>query len=187
MLKKLGAKSAFLLFAAAAGAFSFAPVTQATPVHYDFTVHITTSNSNAFKDSTASGTFSYDSSSIVVGGHNDATNLLTAFDFIFNGIAYDTATVNTGRLTFDSSGVLTAFMFGTHCTAGACVMPRSDAFLISSTSFTFFLRTPGTAAGTGTTSYSLAPLSVPEPGTLGLFGLGALMLGLFAATRRRIG
>lgn len=31
------------------------------------------------------------------------------------------------------------------------------------------------------------PTGVPEPGTIGMFGLGALMLGMFAGLRRRMG
>lgn len=186
MLKNLGAKSALVMFAVAAAAFSFSPVTEATPVKYNFTANVTQSNSSVLKGSTVNGSFSYDSSSIIAGANNKAVDLLTALDFTFNGITYNAATANTGRLTFDSSGTLTDFLFGTNCTAGNCTLVRTDSFLVSSTRFKVFARTPGNAAGTGTTIYSLAPVSVPEPGTLGLFGLGVLMLGLFAGTRRRM-
>jgi hypothetical protein len=186
MLKMLGVKSTFLLFAAASVAYSVAPAAHATPIQYDFTVHVTNSNSSVLNGSTTNGSFSYDSSSILVGGKHAATGLLTGFDFTFNGISYNAATVNTGFLTFDASGVLTDFLFGTNCNAGTCTVVRSDSFFVSSTAFTFFARTPANSAGTGVTAYSLTPVSVPEPGTLGLFGLGALLLGFFAGTRRRI-
>lgn len=186
MLKNFGVRSAFVIFAVAAAALSFSPVTQATPVKYDFSVNVTQSNSLVLKGSTTNGNFSYDSNSVVVGGNNKATNLFTAFDFTFNGITYDATTANTGLLKFDSSGNLASFLFGSNCTAGRCTLLRSDSFLVSSEEFKFFARTPGNAAGTGNTIFALAPVSVPEPGTLGLFGLGVLMLGLFAGTRRRM-
>jgi hypothetical protein len=34
-------------------------------------------------------------------------------------------------------------------------------------------------------SFGLASTSVPEPAALGMFGLGALLIGLFAGLRRR--
>lgn len=183
MSKLLGAKFAFLLSATALGS-SFAPVAEATPVNYDFSVLVT---SGPLHGATVNGTFSYDDSSIVLNGVNDGTDLLTALDFTFNNITYDTGAANTGQLTFDGAGNLTSFIFGTDCTAGLCKLGTgAGSFLVSSTAFAYFSRRPP-GAGIGTTSYSPAApsVSVPEPGVLGLFGLGALLIGLFASARRR--
>ncbi|WP_449423174.1 PEP-CTERM sorting domain-containing protein [Rhodanobacter lindaniclasticus] len=166
--------------------FFFAPVAKATPVNYDFSVFV---NSGPLHGTTLNGTFSYDDSSIVPGGANNALDLLTALDFTLNGTTYDASTANTGKLTFDAVGNLTSFIFGTTCTAGQCTLSTgAGSFLVSNTAFAYFVRRPQLGAGTGTTSYSpvTTPVPVPEPGTLGLFGLGALLLGLFVGARRRM-
>jgi hypothetical protein len=186
MAKHLGAKFALLMSAAAAVGFSFAPVAEATPVNYDFSVSIT---SGVLDGTTANGTFSYDDSSIVPGGVQTATNLLTSLDFTLNGTTYDATTANTGQLTFDGFGNLISFVFGTDCVVGSCTLGRgAGSFFVSSEDFAYFTRRP-LGAGLGTTSYSPATpsVSVPEPAALGLFGLGALLLGLFAGARRRLG
>lgn len=186
MLKILGAKSAFLIFAAAAAAFSFAPLTEATPVNYDFTVNVST---GPLFGTAANGSFSYDSSSIVPGGTNSAIGLLTALDFTFNGITYDAATANTGFLSFDAARNLTNILFGSNCTTTNCSLPPTASWQSRSGVFSYgALNASGHyRPGTGLLSYSLAagPVSVPEPGALGLFGLGALMLGGFVGLRRR--
>lgn len=185
MSKLLGAKLALLMSATALG-FSFAPVAKATPINYDFSVLVT---SGPLHGTTANGTFSYDDSSIVFNGVNNATDLLTALDFTFNGVTYGAGTANTGHLKFDGVGNLTSFIFGTHCTAGSCQLGTgAGSFLVSSTAFAYFVRRPQLGAGIGTTNYSPATpsVSVPEPGVLGLFGLGALLLGLFVGARRRM-
>lgn len=185
MSKNLGAKFALLLSFTAVIGFFFAPAAKATPVNYDFSVVVT---SGPLHGTTLNGTFSYDDSSIVPGANN-ALDLLTALDFTLNGVTYDASTANTGKLTFDAVGNLTSFIFGTDCTAGLCKLSTgAGSFLVSDNAFAYFVRRPVLGAGTGTTTYSLAttPVSVPEPGTLGMFGLGALLLGLFAGARRRM-
>lgn len=186
MLKNLGAKTTFLMFAVAAAAFSFAPATQATPVKYDFTVNVAT---GPLFGTTANGSFSFDSSSVVRGGTNNAIGLLDALDFKFNGITYDAGTANTGFLSFDAAGNLTNILFGSNCSATRCDLPPDASWQARSGFFSYgaldgFGRF---RPGTGLLSFSLAtgPVSVPEPGTLGLFGLGALLLGLFVSARRR--
>lgn len=184
MSTHFGAKFA-LLISAAAIAFSFAPTAEATPVNYDFSVSV---SNGPLHGTTANGTFSYDDSSIVLGGVNNALDLFTALDFTLNGTTYDAGSANTGQLRFDAAGNLISFIFGTHCTAGQCKLATgAGSFLVSSTAFAYFVRRPQLGAGTGTTSYSpVTPsVSVPEPGTLSLFGLGALLLGLFVGVRRR--
>ena len=107
----------------------------------------------------------------------------------------DANNANTGFLSFNAAGELTGFLFGTHCVAGRCglvsggeswfarTFGRTSAFTYTSVDS---LGRP--SAGTGEVGYSLAPVAVPvpEPGTLGLFGLGALLIGLFVGARRRI-
>ena len=174
MPKTLCTKAAFLTFAVAAVGFSFAPVAEATPVNYDFSVQVITDPSLS-----ADGTFSFDSSSITPGSTNTATGLLTALDFTFNGITYDANTANTGFLSFDADGKLTNILFGTNCdTVKTCSLP----WFARSGKFTYG------RPGTGRVTFSLAPVAVPvpEPGALGLFGLGALLIGLFVGVRRRI-
>ena len=174
MHKNLRTKAASLMFAAAALGFSFAPVAEATPVNYDFSVQVITDPSLS-----ADGTFSFDSSSITPGATNTATGLLTALDFTFNGITYDATTANTGFLSFDADGNLTNILFGTNCDkVKNCSLP----WFARSGTFTYG------RPGTGKLSYSLATAAVPvpEPSMLGLFGMGALLIGLFFGTRRRL-
>lgn len=188
MLKILGTKSAFLVFAVAAAAFSFAPVTQATPINYDFTVSVST---GPLFGTTANGSFSYDSSSVVAGGTNSAPRLLTALDFTFDNITYDASTANTGFLEFDFDGNLINILFGTNCIGMRCTLPSPASWQSRSGVFSYgALAANGSyKSGAGFLSYALAttePVAVPEPGSLGLFGLGALMLGAFVGLRRRI-
>jgi hypothetical protein len=51
---------------------------EATAVNYSVSV---TATSGPLSGTTATGTFSYDTSSIVLGGRNDHTGLLTALNF----------------------------------------------------------------------------------------------------------
>lgn len=186
MSNNLTKKAAFLMFAAAAFGFSCAPVAEATPVNYDFTVGF--NPAGPIRGNTI-GSFSYDSSSVVPGGGtNNGTTLLTALDFTLNGITYNAGTANTGFLKFNAAGDLIGFEFGSNCTTTRCsVFGGSDSWFIRSPGLTYTV--PGTPrGGAGKVTYNLAPVSVsvPEPGTLGLFGLGALLLGLFLGTRRRL-
>ena len=185
MSKRLGATLALLLTTAA---FSFSSAANATPVTYDFSVQVTT---GGLLGSIANGSFSYDDSSVVFGGTNKAPTLLTALDFTFNGISYGAASANTGLLSFDTAGALTGFWFGNSCVAGTCsLITHGDSWSIQNSAFAYtaLVRGRSVAPGQGTVSYSLvpaAPIPVPEPGTLGLFAFGAVMLALFAGTRRR--
>lgn len=85
MSKNLRTKAALLVFAATTLGLSFAPATEATPVNYDFSVHV---NSGSLVGTAQNGSFSYDSSNITPGATNNATGLLTALDFTLNGITY---------------------------------------------------------------------------------------------------
>jgi hypothetical protein len=109
------------LLAAAAGlalTIAVMPTAEASPITYAFSV---TATSGPLNGTTASGTFTYDTSSIVLGGTNNATGLLTDLDFTWNGIAYTETTANTGFLAFDTTGTLTDYIFGSTCGPGICI------------------------------------------------------------------
>src|SRR5262249_33655237 len=76
---------------------------KASPVTYDFTVN--GGSTGPLANVTASGTFTYDSSIIPVGGGADIdSGLLTGVSFTWDGISYDQAT--TGSLQFHPDGSL---------------------------------------------------------------------------------
>lgn len=186
MLISFGSKGRWLASVAAAMAFVVAPAVEATPMDYTFTVNVT---SGPLSGVTENGSFSYDSGSVVAGTSIDGPGLLTAFDFNFNGTSYNAGTANTGTLKFDSTGNLVSFIFGTDCDVrGTCYVPwGSNNWTISSV-FGFGYSIPASGVySRGTVNFARAvPASVPEPGSLGLFGVGVLMLGLFARQRRRV-
>jgi hypothetical protein len=188
MSMNFGSRAACLVLAATAAAAFVAPAAEATPITYDFTVNVT---SGPLSGTSSSGSFSYDSSSIVPGGDNNANGLLIAFDFTFNGTTYDTSTVDTGTLIFDSSGNLTDFGFGNNCHqapyAPNCVVAAgTDGFIVDG--YLFVYSAPGyDDYGWGDTTFALASgVPVPEPDSLDMFGLGALLIGLLAGLRRRL-
>ncbi len=166
---------------AAAAAISFVPTAGATPVNYNFMVSVT---SGPLAGNAENGSFSYDSSSIVPNGFNSASGLLTAFNFNFDGTTYDASTANTGLLGFDSAGKLTSFFISSSCPL-CTFAPGTDNFTVAPGSLGFlYSTTASTDYGVGDVTYSLAGVSVPEPGTLGLFGFGLLLLGGVAMRRR---
>lgn len=187
MLISFGSKGRWWLSVAAAIAFVIAPAVEATPLDYTFTVNVTT---GPLAGVTENGSFSYDSGSVVAGTFIDGPGLLTAFDFTFNGTTYNAVTANTGMLKFDSTGELVAFRFGTDCDVqGTChVVWGSSNWIINSGVFGFGYSTPASGSySRGTVSFARAvPTPVPEPDSLSLFGVGVLMLGLFAGWRRRV-
>jgi hypothetical protein len=183
MSMNLRCKAVLLGLALTAAAVAFAPAAMATPVNYKFTVDVT---SGPLTGTTDHGTFSYDSSSIVPGGFNSATGLLTALAFTFNGTTWNAGTANTGVLGFDGAGNLSAFAFGNNCVAGNCtVTGGTNQWFAVPGSGNFAYGTPGSNdLGFGDVSFTLA--NVPEPGSLGLFGFGLLLLGGVAWRRRRV-
>ncbi|HEV7123682.1 MAG TPA: PEP-CTERM sorting domain-containing protein [Rhodanobacter sp.] len=180
MSAKLGSRIAFLALAAAA--ISFVPAAEATPVNYNFTVNVT---SGELAGNVEHGSFSYDSSSIVPGDFNSASGLLTALDFTFDGTAYDASTANTGLLGFDSAGNLTSFLISSSCPL-CTFAPGTDNFTITAFPMDGFVYSTAASDnfGYGDVTYALAGVSVPEPGTFGLFGFGLLLLGGVAMRRR---
>src|SRR5438034_1239057 len=103
-----------LLVAAVGLALALASIdaADASPIDYTFSV---TATEGPLSATTAAGTFSYDTSSIVPGGRNLNTGLLTALNFTWDGITYNQTTANTGALGFDAAGMLTLSLFGTNC------------------------------------------------------------------------
>ena len=104
------------LFAAVAGvvlALTLIPNAEATSINHTFSV---TANSGPLNGTTAIGTFSYDSSSIVLGGSNSGS--ITALNLTWNGITYNQITAPDGGLVFDGTGMLTSASFET--ASGCC-------------------------------------------------------------------
>jgi len=171
--------------AAAIGlALALLPGAKASAIYYNFSV---TANAGSLTGNMASGSFSYDSSSIVPGGSNNSKGLLTALNFIWDGMTYTQATANTGWLSFDSGGNLDFLgviggAFGTNCSAGSCSLTvGQEQWYVEGSNFFYALAFNPTGGGFGTVTVSQA---VPEPSTLILLsaGLGGLAVTAF---RRR--
>src|SRR5581483_5044614 len=97
---------------------------------YDFTV---TATSGPLDGVSASGSFTYDD--VIAppgGGPLLATGLLSDLSFAWNSIVYDATSANTGGLFFAADGSLSAFFFGSDCTAGVCATRGSNVWSILS-------------------------------------------------------
>jgi len=173
MSKNLGSRIACWLLATVAGAVFFAPAAEATPITYNFTVNVT---SGPISGNTYNGNFSYDSSSVTPGTQNNATGLLTALNFTFNGTTYTSATANTGWLGFNSSGDLISFNFGNVCFPGTCSVTSgyNQFYVLNGTGGLAYSNTGFNDIGHGDVSYALAIVNTPEPNDfwMMLFGLG---------------
>lgn len=169
---------------AAAAVISFAPAAEATPVNYNFSVQVT---GGPLAGSTENGSFSYDSSSVVSGGFNSASGLLTSFDFTFDGTTYDAGSANTGLLGFDSAGNLTSFFISSSCISLGCTFsPGTENFTVTQGMNGFIYSTSSFddyAYGDVTFAPAGGGVPVPEPGTLGMFGLGLLLLSFVVGRR----
>jgi hypothetical protein len=166
---------------AAAAMLAMSAAATGSPITYDFTVNAT---SGPLSGDTASGSFTFDSSTIPSGGGTVfATGLLTALNFTWDSISYDAVTANTGWLTFNPTGSLTGFVIGNDCTALSCtVITFTPGWLAAPGVMGFGYATAAhTPIGFGNVSYSLAS-AVPEPATFSLLALALACLGI---TRRR--
>lgn len=178
MSTTLGSKFAFLALAAAG--ISFVPAAQASPVIYNFAVNIT---SGSLAGGVENGSFSYDSSIASPYGFDTNSGELNAFNFTFNGKTYDASTANTGLLGFDADGNLSSFFISSSC--DQCTFAGgTDNFTLFPGMNGFVYSTANDYFGTGDVTYSLAGVAVPEPGVLGVFSFGLLLLGGIAARRR---
>lgn len=174
-----------------AGLAFVAPVAQATPVTYDFTIVFQPFPAyGPLAGTTETGTFTFDSSSIVPSGGNSGPGLLTSLDFTHNGIHYDETTANTGYLSFDSVGNLLGFGFGNDCPSGNCTfIVGTNDWMAGFGGQNFWYTAPGfDTAWPGELSYAFvpyvppSPTGVAEPGALGTMAFG---LGLLAILYRR--
>jgi hypothetical protein len=175
------------VFALAAGlalATGLAPKLDASPVNYTFSV---TATSGPLAGASATGTFSYDTSSIVPGGTNANTGLLTALNFTWDGITYNQITANTGFLEFDATGALTQDLFGNHCVAGSCSdLPGFEQWSVAFPVFGFAYFVAGESGGFGTATQSLVA-AAPEPSAFASLATGLALLALTWGRGRRRG
>jgi len=171
----VGMRFAPYLFAAV-GAFVSMSQAEASPVNYSFSV---TGISGPLDGVTEKGTFSYDTSSIVPGGENLNTGLLTALDFTWDGIHYDQTTANTGFLSFDSAGALTSELFGNTCSPACVVAAGHEEWFLEFPGFTY------SVSGAETIFFGSVTqaLVVAEPSSLALLSVGLALLG--TALRRK--
>ncbi len=130
----------------------------------------------------------------------DSTDPLlgSLFDLPNAGIATETAFVNANTVGGDS------FATGTKDESGNTIFATSAEYFLIKTgkgpswglvhnlsggSLTLYY-TPVAGTGSGLshiTEFGTTSVTVPEPATLGMFGMGALLIGLFLGLRRRCG
>jgi len=143
-------------------------------ITYDFTV---TAFSGPLAGVVAMGSFSFDESLVPASGNGSVSKqgLLADFSFVWNGIAYDETTANTGSLAFSPSGTpLSGFLFGNSCDGGGqfppntCVVFNFTNDLRISSQFGITYALPDVAGQFGggpenTTTFERR--AIPEPGT----------------------
>lgn len=184
--------------AAALALLAGAMTAEATPITVDFSVTSNdVSNPSYGVGVVGTGYFTFDDSLLPAGGSGRIGNPIVALptlDFFFNwfGVSFDESNAAIASLTF-VDGVLTDWMIGGSylpstcgflryaCTSSGGQQADFDGFASGGIAFTDAKR-PGLAYGRPV-QWSVRDTSVPEPGTLALFGLSAL--GLACVRRRR--
>lgn len=175
---------AILLLLLGASSLAGSLAVHATPITYQFTVN--GGPSGPLAGETASGSFTFNSSIIPSGGgYVDQTGLFSALSFTWDGISFNQTSANTAELGFDSGGVLNFALFGTNCSVRGCGLPGKSewVFLVGPSGFL----NPGFAYSLSTVGVTYEgaaeipalqppPPPVPEPGTVALFGLGAMLI-----------
>ncbi len=151
-------------------------------ITYDFTA---TAPDGPLAGTVESGSFSFDSSIIPAGGGwLFLDDLLSVVEFTWNGTDYTEATANTGQMGFLSSGELEFAFFGNSCGDGYCdIRPGYDDWTVDTEFGLQYSVAGGDYLWFGSVSAALRETTVPEPGTLALFGIGLAAMGL--ARRRK--
>jgi hypothetical protein len=185
--------------AAALALLVSATAAEAVPVTVDFSVTSNgVSNPSYGIGVVGTGYFTFDDSLLPAGGTGRIGNPIVALptlDFFFNwfDVSFDESNAAIASLTF-VNGVLTDWMIGGSyspatcgflryaCTSSGGLQADFDGFATGGIAFTDAKR-PGLAYG-NPVEWSVRDTSVPEPGTLALFGLGAL--GLAFTHRKRV-
>ena len=154
----------------AMGLATCAIASHASPITYDFSGSF---YSGPLDQQPYSGYFTFDSGAVTLGSSNIAIGLLTGLSVTIDGAPYDESTANTGALTFDASGALTGFIFGTDCTLFACVTSVADPGSWYATGSSLFAATSlgGDSLSQGSVTYALRSQNVPEPASAALLGL----------------
>jgi len=178
-----------VLLLAVAGALAGPLAAQAADVRYDFTVN--GEGQGPLGNQTSSGSFSYDTSIIPVGGGLVAgMGLLTGLSFTWGGLSYGLTPASTGALEFDTSGNLDGVNIGNACNAfGACTFdPNAPGWLISGFTpegpfkFAEFDYTVGDGNVYIGGQATLTRVEVPTPTPVWL--MAGCLIGLAAAIRK---
>jgi hypothetical protein len=177
-----------------------APVTAlAAPITVDFTVTATNAfdggsnfNATSYNGFTAgalgSGSFTFDDS---IGNYSSFTDGIVPIDLTFSwlGLTFTEANTQIWSLQFDVAGALFGWQIGALPCLNCLSTPGpTDFFASGYTPYAPYNNAVAHQEGVngwmnGSVAWTARPASVPEPGTLGLLGLG--LLGAAAARRKR--